>query len=216
MPISYTHKCVFIHIPKTGGTTVEQLFNMIPDLELDFLTYYSTDARLKCYIEKFDKRVDFCLQHLPSIFVRDLNPEIFSSFFKFALVRNPYDRAISEFCWQNKDIYEQEETDRYYFIENFKAWVNELPTKMFIDHKLPQYYFLYDNKDNLLVDKIYKYENMQNALKELSAKFNFEIKDICLNKSTLSVDKNILLTPKVKEKIYSVYAKDFELFGYEK
>ena len=211
MPISYKHKCVFIHIPKTGGTTVEKLLDINPDPVENIKSYWALDnLQIAYYIKEFNCKTSFFLQHLPAIFIKNFNPETFNNFFKFSIVRNPYDRLISEFCWLNRN---ELKIDNYYFINNFKAWVNNLTPKTFNNHTLPQYYFLY-NKNTLLVDKVYKYEDLQNALKELSVKLNFELKDIWLHKNNFDIDKEALLPTNIKEKIYKLYEKDFIVFNY--
>ena len=61
------HRCIFIHIPKTAGSSiVEMLFNE-PS------------------------------RHIPYFVYRDANPEKFRQFFKFAFVRNPWDRLVSTY-----------------------------------------------------------------------------------------------------------------------
>ena len=64
--ISHQYKCIFIHIPKTGGTSIENVLS-----------------------QDKSKGSDHRLLHEYS------NCSDFDSYFKFAVVRNTYDRIWS-------------------------------------------------------------------------------------------------------------------------
>lgn len=90
--ISLKHNFLFVHIPKTGGNSVQQV-----------LRDYSED-RLVCTapfqdgVERFGLRNDrFNLQkHSPlRDYRRELGESLFRPLFKFCCVRNPWERAIS-------------------------------------------------------------------------------------------------------------------------
>jgi hypothetical protein len=95
-------KLLFIHIPRTGGTSIEQSFGRPRCKEgINSLTQHNT---LKQYSEK-----------------EDIN-----SYFTFSFVRNPWDRLISWYLWSHADIiYYQYMADQGLYCSNknpLKAW----------------------------------------------------------------------------------------------
>ena len=76
--ISHQYKCIFIHIPRTGGTSVE-------------LTLTHTDWGLSHKPEK----------HIFASHAKKLYAQYWDDYFKFSIVRNPYDRLISLYLWSH-------------------------------------------------------------------------------------------------------------------
>ena len=99
--------------------------------------------------------------------------------------------------------------------EKFEKWFDK-----FIQsndyRKLTQTKFLFENK-KLIVDEVFKFEDMEAELKKLKQKFKLEFDPHEIhNSSTTMFDRKKLLTPQIKEKIYNFYKEDFDNFGYEK
>lgn len=69
--ICHNTKSIFIHIPKTGGTSIEKAFG--------YDWPHIRDAK----------------HHWPGWIVNRHGREIWDTYFKFTFVRNPWDRAIS-------------------------------------------------------------------------------------------------------------------------
>jgi hypothetical protein len=88
MPFSDEHKCIFVHIPKTGGTSIENLLGM--------------DRASNLYHRR--NKVDGVPpQHLPIGEIRKkVGEEKYLNYFKFTFIRNPYDRMVSEFFYRRK------------------------------------------------------------------------------------------------------------------
>src|SRR5258707_15633486 len=61
--INHQYRCIFIHIPKTGGKSVHRFFG----------TNWQDHKDISRYAE-------------------ELTPETFTSYYKFAVVRNPWNR----------------------------------------------------------------------------------------------------------------------------
>lgn len=84
--ICHKHKLIFIHIPKTGGSSIEIAIN--PSVSLDespqTLGTGNTSFRGKHW------NIDKCQQEYK---------EYFDSYFKFTFVRNPWDREVSRWKW---------------------------------------------------------------------------------------------------------------------
>ena len=71
--INHQYCCIFVHIPKTAGKSINRFFGM-----------------------EWQKHKDL------SRYAQELPPQLFSSYFKFAIVRNPWDRILSDYNFQNK------------------------------------------------------------------------------------------------------------------
>ena len=73
--INHEHKFLFLHLPKTGGTSINKFFN-----------------------DKFDNNErDFGHPYLS-----DYKCNNFDDYFKFTVVRNPYDRLVSAFFYMKE------------------------------------------------------------------------------------------------------------------
>lgn len=149
--ICHPYRCVFIHIPKTGGISVEHVF-----LGLVGLTW---DTRAPLLLRPNDDPAKGppYLAHLKATeYVSRgwLSREHFDSYYKFSFVRNPWDRLVSEYKYR-----------RHPMRMSFKTWLLErLPEPGFTDaycHLVPQHEFIYDGDGRLLVDFVGRYESLQ-------------------------------------------------------
>jgi hypothetical protein len=149
--ISHQYRCVFVHIPKTAGMSIEQVF-----VDLVGLTW-KTRAPLLLGRNENPRRGPPKLEHLRAgeyLACGHLTAAQLESYFKFSFVRNPWDRIVSEYKYRG-----------YPVKIDFKTYLfKHLPAPGWTDtycHIIPQYDFLYDDAGKLLVDFVGKYESLQ-------------------------------------------------------
>jgi hypothetical protein len=165
--ISYDKRCIFIHIPKCGGTSIENVIWPRPE---DL-----TEANLWWgFVSKYHNKYQTGgLQHLLARQVRsEVGLEIFNSFYKFTIVRNPWDRIVSQFA------YMQTRPDLMDFIgmqpdTEFKAYLGLIQKKQHVQW-MPQTDFILDQDGTLLVDKIGRLESIEKDSNEV-----FDILGVC-------------------------------------
>lgn len=147
--------CIFVHIPKTAGRSVEKFFLNKLGLDRD-----NADDRQQLLIVDNDDpaRGTQKLTHLSASEYVDcghITKEEFSSYFKFSFVRNPWARIVSEYRYRN-----------FLGHKSFKDFVlNKLPEPGWDDkyrHIMPQTEMLYDGEGRLLVDFVGRFERLQN------------------------------------------------------
>ena len=90
MPVSVEYKVIFVHIPKNAGSSIEEA-----------LAIKASEASL--YSKAYTGRFIYAMQHLP---LRELKAAVtaaqWESFAKVAVVRNPWDRLVSDWYWRRK------------------------------------------------------------------------------------------------------------------
>jgi len=146
------HNCLFVHIPKTGGQSVEQFF-----MDLLGLNWDQDREKLLLQANPDRTRGTEKLAHLSAAEYIDcgyVSREEFSRLFKFSFVRNPWDRLLSEYRYRN-----------YFHHRSFRDFVlNKLPRPGWHDqyrHIMPQYDMLHDRQGNLMVDFVGRFEDLQ-------------------------------------------------------
>jgi hypothetical protein len=201
---------LFIHIPKTGGSSIKE--------------YLSQKYSIECCANSFcgwnldkdiggDTYLHFSLNTMLTFYKDNL---ILENLKVISVVRNPYSKIISNIFYRKKiceqniwndDIQKMIEiiiTDNINsFLEN-QNWDD--------NHHVPQYKFLCDEDEKLYDNvNIFKFENLKNDIE----KFGFTDFDININKTTKKHDYIYYLNANSINLINKIYKKDFELFGYE-
>lgn len=143
--IDHRHRFIFIHIPKTGGSSISQAFSHEwPAAPVD--DPFSTH-RVEVEGET----------HLPASLLRRSFPETFDAYFTACFVRNPWGRLLSAYWWLRRERRLGHE---------FQHWVREgfpdTPTRernLFL--KPCQLDWITDEDGSLLVDFIGRFEHLQ-------------------------------------------------------
>lgn len=201
MPYFPKINLLFIHIPKTGGTTLEQLFQKYSQMKL-----YSGKGN-KILPPPFSK---VSLQHQTYNIIYKYHKKLgvnFNNKLKIiAVVRDPYNRIISDLFWQKLIKEDTSITDVLNIIKKY------IKGDDYDNHNIPQYKFVTDDNDNLIKDIIIlKTESLNNDMQKLgfTIKKNHGVGK-CNNKNYYKYLNNDSIRI-----INNFYKKDFELFNYE-
>ena len=158
--ISHHHKCIFVHIPKNAGQSIEHVFLNL--LNLDWETRAPLLLRPNDKPELGPPRLAHLRAH-EYVHYRYLSQEVFDQYFKFTFVRNPWSRMIS--------IYKYLKFNQKYEFKSFltkafknKVWRNEY---WFVR---PQSDFVYTEDEKLLVDFVGKFETLQDDFNDICTK----------------------------------------------
>jgi len=199
MVLCHEKSCIYIHIPKTAGTSIEQF---IRDNDTNNLLFIGVQNNRS-------------LQHLTAYELRLMIPQFYKTYYKFSIVRNPYDRLLSEYYWNpSKNLGYKYGKSKKDFLEKVKDIVknNKYFYNIYNDHFIPQYNFLF-YKNKLLINQLFKYEDLEWVTKYLKKKLNIRRNFPILNKNNIEKEE---WTNEEKEIIYDLYKNDFIHFNYNK
>jgi chondroitin 4-sulfotransferase 11 len=202
--VSDSRKLVFIHIQKTGGSTVSRLLKEnVPDI-------YSVGARH-----------DFAIHGKKKV-------EGWDDYFKFAFVRNPWDRLVS---WYSMVMMAQETGNRQrntlwrYVRENSSSFEEfiynctdevEVADGVYYSFAYNQLDYVTDKDGNLLIDFIGRLENFENDVREVSerAGIKLELESIPHKNRAFHRHYSTYYTPETEMIVKERFRKDIEYFGY--
>lgn len=210
--ISNRHKYIFFHLPKNAGVSVSRILieqeNSLKIKRISsffFRNFFKTKDNF--YFSLKEKKINFFSSHTPCYKIQEIIDEgTFSTYFKFAVIRNPWDRMVSRYFYSKK-------IDSSLKDLSFKEFINfDLKNNM---HIINQFKFCTDINNYFCLDLILKFENLNEDFNNISLKF-FDKKNMLLHLNK-SEHRNYreYYDNETKDKIYKYCKEDIEFFEYE-
>lgn len=189
------YKCIFIHIPKAAGTSV-----------LELLTNGSMSR-----------------DHLPWFVYYVANSKRFKSYYKFAFVRDPWERAYSAYRYlisggnHSSDLIISREIKQFGTFDNFL--IEGLGRGHFRSHLLflPQSSFIIGNDARPVVNFLGRYETIRKDFKVIGQQLGINGTLPHRNKTDADAKINpelIYHRNEAVDVITEVYKEDIKSFGY--
>lgn len=161
----------------------------------------------------YSRRLGFKPQHSPASSVAHTVPELWSHAFKFSIVRNPFDRAVSDFFWSTRKLSER---------PSFEAYLENIRTATVTNNRASSHLFSnwdsYAINDEMVLDKYIRYEN-------LLTDFNYCLRVLGLPETALLPrlkvdsrkdlrDYRALYNRRCRELVEELYEREIVSFGY--
>jgi hypothetical protein len=217
MPVSHTHKTIFVHIPKTAGTSVEAVLGMHGvKKDIGLVPYFNQEL-------DHEHLYGGPLQHMTAQAIRTVlnNESAFQSYFKFTVVRNPWDRLVSALAWTGQKWARGEELTRADFEQQvaeayrlFVAATRAGTPAALPNYLYPQCLFVLDDEQKLLVDFVAKYERLSADWRVIRARLGLTT-ELPLRMKSHHRDYREYYSAQTRAMVAEMYAPDIKLFAYE-
>ncbi len=220
MLISHTQKFIFIHVPKTAGTSVMNMF--LPHARLiDRLVYgggaVSTATkvfnRVFALVPRGNRHFTGYHKHeYARVVARKMGEEAFKSHYSFAFVRNPFDWTVSRYLYicQAKGHPLHQRVSAMDFGEFVEMDVAE--------SDYTQSDFVCDEGGNIMVDYVARFENIEAEIATIAEKLQLsplELPHANPSKARKGKSYRDYYTAVSKELIARKFQGDLDTFGYE-
>lgn len=162
--------------------------------------------------------VNFGQKHLPAHILRKFTADdVWDSYFKFAFVRNPWDRVVSTYnffrAWLRADSILGGQIDRAHLLgrcSGFADFVHLLPL-----FAIPQSSeFISDEDGETIVDYVGRFENIERDFAGVCETIGISSRLPHLNRSSDSRSYRQRYTPQTREIVARHFARDIETFSY--
>tara|TARA_Y100000768_G_scaffold384495_1_gene368660 strand:+ start:607 stop:1200 length:594 start_codon:yes stop_codon:yes gene_type:complete len=194
--VFHNYKCIFLHIPKTAGRSVTNALGGQGDIEELFWHETLNDHK------------------------KIISEDIYSSYFKFTFVRNPWDRVLSAYFWY-KGGGVQNKADKYIgkslpwrftkFIKNYDNFIKDHDNEL-SPHFLPQIKIINDVNE---LDFLGRFERLEEDFSIICKKLNLQ--DYKLPHSNKSRHKPYwnYYNSKTIDIVADIFKDDIENFSYD-
>jgi hypothetical protein len=215
MLISHRHEFAFIHVPKTGGTSVAHALWRHADHADDHWSSRCL-ALVGIHVNHYAPvRSRRFRPHTPAdILRRNLPPGLYDSLFTFAFVRNPWDLLVSYYHFlrdaEGHDGHASHRRRRAARLPDFDAYVRYEIAR----GKISQARMVTDRRGGLLVDYLGRYESLTADFAEICRRIGVAASLGRTNTSARG-DYRDYYTPRLAALVRDHFAEDIERFGYD-
>ncbi len=173
MIISHRKNFIWIHFPKCAGTSIRELLQSNPIFQADILPMWHTKKPINW---KEHPKVDTNLwTHSSAVDIKKYLDERgcrWDDYFKFVFIRNPWERAVSEYEYY-RQIMEKDKFKTDFNIQITEIAMNEPPPNFIMRNKGKSWRphnYIFDKDGKLMVDFVGKVENMEEDFKKVVGK----------------------------------------------
>jgi hypothetical protein len=200
--ICHQYKCIFIHIQRTAGSSLESW--------ICGKDWWNIEPQTK---------------HLLASQAKEKYAEYWDDYFKFSIVRNPWDRMVSFFRRMEREGLELSANDMQWSIDNYKN-IYGFPLTIEFDNRFADYRDIhkgsfeknsvYLNVLNESLDFIARFENIDEDMAYVQNRLGIPNKfDKHLEKSDKPVNYKDYYDEYSREEIANLFKRDIEYFNYD-
>ena len=204
--ISNHHRFIFFAVPKTGTHSIRRA-----------LRPHLTDAdheQVALFVQKRfpqPRLSEIGHGHLGVQQVRPvLGEEVFNGYFKFAFVRNPFDRFVSYCAFASRESGQFEASPQ----EFMRFIIRDRPPLQHILFR-PQHEVLCDVDGKMMMDQLGRVETMQRDFDSICARIGIPSTPLDQVNASRHRPYAEYYDDELRELVGRMYARDIELFGYE-
>jgi hypothetical protein len=203
MLIAYRHRFIFVHVYKTGGTSIKEALH--PCLLLPQESFFAKGLQK---LRLFPVPNLFHPHVKASVLRERLGRRIFDSFFKFAFVRNPWDREVSNYFYllRNRDHELHEEVKNAGCFERYLEWRRATGSST-------QKELIADPNGRILVDFVGRFENLEVDFEKVCARLGVRAKLPYLNRGDRRPYREYY-SDRTQRFVAEYFREDIEHFGY--
>ncbi|WP_426000515.1 sulfotransferase family 2 domain-containing protein [Caulobacter sp. DWR1-3-2b1] len=206
MIVSHSHRFIFAAVPKTGTHSVRQaLREQLGDDDVE---------QVGLFVDKRFPWQDLAAIRHGHLSLRQVRPylgeEAFRGYFKFAFVRNPFDRFVSycAFMLRGGDVFERQPR------EAMRHFLFEEPPEHHVLFQ-PQASLLVDEDgQTLLADSVGRVEDMQGSYDAICARIGIPSRPLDRINGSRHGDYRRYYDRALVDGVAARYAQDLDLFGY--
>jgi hypothetical protein len=203
--ISHEHRCIFVHIPKTGGSSIEDVLwpgqRTGKDLWMGFVSRFA------------NKYQTGGLQHLLARQIRlEVGTDVFDQYFKFAFVRNPWDRAISQYA----SMVRRPDLREYIGMKedsSFADYLKMIERRSHVQWE-KQIEFVQDESGRVVVDFVGRFERLAQDARIVFDRLGLSDAQLPHSNPSSHRPYREYFSGDARDQIRRLYARDIERFGY--
>lgn len=153
--------------------------------------------------------------HASAQLIKSKEPDYYNSAYKFTIVRNPYDRLVSEYFWKKKDNdIRGVDAKNKTFSEFIKYLYDNFDDIQSRYHKEKTHFML--QSSFILEDvTVFKFENIEDCIRQIAFKFTLAVMHEKHNNTEHDCFQSYY-DEKTYNMVYDMYYLDFKLFNYSK
>nr|WP_321452382.1 sulfotransferase family 2 domain-containing protein [uncultured Carboxylicivirga sp.] len=210
--ISHKYKCIFIHLPKTGGESITSFFD-------------DNDRNIA--------------KHANALQIREyVGEKIWNEYFKFTIVRNPYEQAVSMYSHLRKPLYQKNEIYKKYgktilnpilackvaLRKNFPSYCKKIYKRDYkyiekdrqwnINYFSPYLDWITDSDGNIIIDYIGRFENLTEEINHIFKVINKDHQTIPVHNKSNHTHYSTYYNQDARKIINQHYNKDIKYFSY--
>ena len=223
--ISRPLKLIYVHIPKTAGTSITSSIEDFENSNFPLNSYktFLLEKVSNFWHNYFYSKSEALFCHSTALEIKNsIGEKNWNTFSKFAFVRNPWDRLVSVYHYYrqggNKDNIDLAISSK--IPSNFTTFVEKMyeisglfPEDRISTHLKSQKSFIFDKDDKLMVDKVFRFENLYEDFQRMCDIFNLNISLPHQRKSSHN-NYETYYNKILKNKVEELYSEDIEIFGY--
>ena len=190
--ISHKYKFIFIHIPKTAGMSIDKKF---------------TNTRGICYKTDYEGLWHYTTEEI----IEKFGDGVWDEYTSFTVVRNPWDRMVSEYSWQRQQNWGNRDISFFDFCKCNYDWYPE-KEKL---HLKTQFSFCIDSAKTFRIGNLVKFENLQEGLNIVCDKIGIPHQKLRHINKSKHKHYTEYYDDENRQIVAEKFAKDIEYFGYK-